>query len=162
MTILLKGDIMIFVKSNDPNLERAGEFFLEELNIPVPEFLCLISVFLVDDIVNPYNPDVEVLGQTHSLDKTKQKVPFIRIDIANKGNVIMTLAHEMVHVKQILEKKLKLEGGVVYWEEGNSNRLAHEAYTQSYFEDMPPWEKEAFTLQGPLYMKWIQHVYIYT
>ena len=58
-------------------------------------------------------------------------------------NILIWLAHEMVHLKQFVRKELwDYESGRVQWKSRSFGRV--------HYDDQP-WEKEAYRLEGELY-----------
>jgi hypothetical protein len=109
------------------------------------------------------NKTLDVEGQCVSEDDTKNP-RYFTIELRNHrddDNIIQTLAHEMVHVKQYaknqLYKKLALAKG------GFSTDSVWEGKTwkpkrkqDRYFDS--PWEIEAYGRELGLYHRWLKHL----
>jgi hypothetical protein len=85
-------------------------------------------------------------GSTIPLDAIDSYVVLIKPK--NLKDMGITLAHEMVHVKQLAKGTLKQVNGITYWN-GKRYRKNHK-----YLE--MPWEIEAFSKQELLFRKTLQ------
>lgn len=93
------------------------------------------------------NKDLETMdGATAPLDIIDSYVVLIKPK--NLKDMGITLAHEMVHVKQLAKGKLKQVNGVNYW---NGKR-----YRKNHRYLNLPWEVEAFSKQELLFRRVIE------
>ena len=105
----------------------------------------LYSVNLPQALIQDYL----IIKKFHILDDNlnKPREFCIELDASMKhsfDNILMWLAHEMVHLKQFVRKELwDYESGSVQWK---SKR-----YVRSPEYDDMPWEREAYRLEGELY-----------
>ena len=96
-------------------------------------------------------------GYCHILDDNlnKPREFCIELDASMKhsfDNILMWLAHEMVHLKQFVRKELwDYEIGAVQW---NTKRYS----SSMKYNDMP-WEKEAYRLEDKLYYEFAEWYY---
>lgn len=75
----------------------------------------------------------------------------INISVRKRKGQLLTLAHEMVHLRQLARRDLTFTGGVGYWKT-KIFRL-----TDSDYEDHP-WEVEAYEMEKPLYQRCSQYL----
>lgn len=119
--------------------------------------LLLKEKFLQDleiDIVN--DPSVKVCGEVYTINTDSRRRPtdfeIVLNPTMSKKRMLMTLAHEMIHVKQYITGQLKhLERrGVTRWE----GQIFKE--DTRYFDQ--PWEIDAFGREPGLYTYYREHV----
>ena len=95
-------------------------------------------------------------GYCHIVDDSlaKPREFMIELDASMRHsfeNILIWLAHEMVHLKQFVRKELwDYESGRVQWKSRTYGRLNH---------DDQPWEKEAYRLEGILYDEFAEWYY---
>lgn len=130
-------------------LEQAVSFCIDELNLS--RFKAFIDIMVPRK--RGYFPG-EVGGYASS---DREHIPgegnvwMCEIELANvsRAEMLSTLCHEMVHVKQYLRKELignKWKGKV------------HKTAERDPFEFNSPWEKEAYSLEDKLFKKMQKNV----
>lgn len=88
--------------------------------------------------------DCEGMGMTIPVDIIDSYVVVIQTTMSIK-DIGLTLAHEMVHVKQMAKGTLKIVNGTNYW--------AGKRYTKRTKYLDQPWEQDAFARQEILFRK---------
>lgn len=151
MQVKVKG----FTKQQTKELTEAAHFFAKKLMDP------RMVRNIVLDIERTKTSDVE--GECVDEDGTKNPRWFTVNLRGNPGDddLIKTLAHEMVHVKQ--HAKNELQCGVVV--PGKGGLAVHSKWMgkiwkpgrrEDHYYDSP-WEIEAYGREVGLYQKWIEH-----
>lgn len=122
-------------------LRFAVSFFISQL-IPRKRILDL-SVSLIPELCNQYG----VYGECWENDS---HVFNIRLDKdLNRSELIKTLGHEMVHVKQFSRRELQFGCG--------KDRWFGKEYPITTPYSRQPWEKEALKLEKKLYLDYLQY-----
>ena len=122
-------------------LRLAASFFISQL-IPRKRILDL-SVSLTPELCTQYG----VYGECWENDS---HVFNIRLDKdLNRSELIKTLGHEIVHVKQFARRELQFGCG--------KDRWFGKAYPITTPYSRQPWEKEAEKLEKELFVMYIQH-----
>lgn len=88
--------------------------------------------------------DCEQLGYTVPVDILDSYVVIIKPSMSIKS-IGVTLAHEMVHVRQMAKGILKIKNGVNYW--------CGKRYTKRIKYLDQPWERDAFARQELVFRK---------
>lgn len=132
---------MIYVEVTGPNeewnthLKETCYLFLRELNIFKRTIPLDININLVKLKAHGYcefNADFLCPEITISIKKT-----------INEKEMILTLAHELVHARQYLRKQLRIDGREKYW--------------MGVLSENEEWETEAYAFEQKLYgtyLKW--------
>ena len=98
------------------------------------------------------NPDHPIVGYAacESEDDEKPRHFYMALLRDDPANMLVTLAHEMVHIKQhaLEEMKKFMHNGVMY-----CRFLGYDYPVDSLYDDMP-WEQEAYALELPLVSSW--------
>ena len=140
-------------KQRSADLEEAARFFANLLMDPR-----MVRNLEIDVEVEP---GLDVMGECVNEDDTKNSRYFtIRLSRNHSDDIIKTLAHEMVHVKQYakneLGKQLRVSrGGLKITTQWQGNDWNPKRKEDAYFD--APWEIEAYGREVGLYAKWIQH-----
>jgi hypothetical protein len=140
-------------KQRSADLEEAAQFFANLLMDPR-----MVRNLEIDVEVEP---GLDVMGECINEDDTKNSRYFtIRLNRNHSDDIIKTLAHEMVHVKQYakneLGKQLRVSrGGLKITTQWQGNDWNPKRKEDAYFD--APWEIEAYGREVGLYAKWIQH-----
>jgi len=127
-----------------------------------PTYNSIIMVSYVDHLMKKLGieciPDVEVninitneaLDSTTDMGHTWGDSDEMNITITTKNCSIvdrmLTLAHEMVHVKQYLLGELSTDNGYLEWHGEPAKKYKKES--------RPPWEVEAYALESELLKTW--------
>jgi hypothetical protein len=105
---------------------------------------------------------LDIMGECINEDDMKNSRYFtIRLERNHTDDIIKTLAHEMVHVKQYakneLGKQLRVSrgGGLKITTEWQGKVWNPKRKEDAYFD--APWEIEAYGREVGLYAKWIQY-----
>ena len=143
-----------FTEKQQDVLERAARFFAAQLMDP------RMVRNLVLDIERNRNSDVQ--GECVS-EEDKKNPRWFTITLRGKktdDDMVKTLAHEMVHVKQYakneLSKQMRLTRGGI----GIGSKWHGEWWTPKKKEDAywdAPWEIEAYGREVGLYQKWFDN-----
>lgn len=132
---------MIYVGVTGPNeewnnhLKESCYFFLKELNITKKTIPLDINIILVKLKAHGYcefNDDFHYPEITISIKKS-----------ISEKEMILTLAHELVHARQYLRKQLRIDGREKYW--------------MGVLSENEEWETEAYEFEQKLYgayLKW--------
>ena len=140
-------------KQRSADLEKAAQFFANLLMDPR-----MVRNLEIDVEVEP---GLDVMGECINEDDTKNSRYFtIRLNRNHSDDIIKTLAHEMVHVKQYakneLGKQLRVSrGGLKITTQWQGNDWNPKRKEDAYFD--APWEIEAYGREVGLYAKWLQH-----
>lgn len=140
-------------KQRSADLEEAAQFFANLLMDPR-----MVRNLEIDVEVEP---GLDVMGECINEDDTKNSRYFtIRLNRNHSDDIIKTLAHEMVHVKQYakneLGKQLRVSrGGLKITTQWQGNDWNPKRKEDAYFD--APWEIEAYGREVGLYAKWLQH-----
>lgn len=140
-------------KQRSADLEEAAQFFANLLMDPR-----MVRNLEIDVEVEP---GLDVMGECVNEDDTKNSRYFtIRLNRNHSDDIIKTLAHEMVHVKQYakneLGKQLRVSrGGLKITTQWQGNDWNPKRKEDAYFD--APWEIEAYGREVGLYAKWLQH-----
>lgn len=140
-------------KQRSADLEEAAQFFANLLMDPR-----MVRNLEIDVEVEP---GLDVMGECVNEDDTKNSRYFtIRLNRNHSDDIIKTLAHEMVHVKQYakneLGKQLRVSrGGLKITTQWQGNDWNPKRKEDAYFD--APWEIEAYGREVGLYAKWVQH-----
>ena len=84
-------------------------------------------------------------GQLEQLDDKRREFSIVLDKNMNTENIIRTVIHEMIHVKQYIRKEMDSE--VI----GQHMRWKSKMYPSDIKYDDMPWEKEAYRLESKLY-----------
>jgi len=123
-------------------LKEAAEFFASKL------FSKRLSPNIYLEIM--LKRDLDVLGYCAFTDLDHPRPRDFEIELLNKvplDELLQTLAHEMVHVKQYAKGELKDVGG------GKRFKWAKQVYDDTEYTSRP-WEIEAFTKEVELYREY--------
>lgn len=145
-----------FSQKKTADLKRAAIFFADQLMDP----RMVRNITL--DIER--NSKLDVIGECVDEDDVRNPRWFtitLRDKIGEEEDIIKTLAHEMVHVKQYAKNELARQMRVT---RGNGFKLATkwkgELWMPKRKEDAywdAPWEIEAYGREVGLYHKWVEH-----
>ena len=91
--------------------------------------------------------DCEGMGYTVPIDVLDSYVVIIKPSLSIK-DIGLTLAHEMVHVRQMAKGILKVENGVSYWRGKKYSK-------KTKYLDMP-WEQDAFSKQELIFRRAVE------
>jgi hypothetical protein len=101
--------------------------------------------------------DPKTMSQTmgHATQKKDNKF-YLGVDFhVSKVRFIRTLAHELVHIKQMEDGRLSFEGNMITFD---GDKMTYDEYQERYHsDDIPKFEDEAFTLERELQNKYFQH-----
>jgi hypothetical protein len=125
----------------------ALEFFKKELGIK-SDIVLVQSKSSFDPIS---------MSQTHGHASAKKDNKFyVGIDFnETKNRFIRTLAHELVHVKQMEDNRLRFEDNKIIFDE---EKMTYDEYQKKYHsDDIPKFEDEAFTLERVLQNKYAEN-----
>jgi hypothetical protein len=95
--------------------------------------------------------DYEFLG--HCLPEEDIKNPrYFTIILQKNKEMLRTLAHEMVHLKQYAKNELAIDDDAIYW---YGDIWRPKGKQHKYFDS--PWELEAYGRDFGLYYRWIEY-----
>ena len=152
MQITITG--MVGKRKEKALLKQAAEFFAAQLMDPR-----MVRNLVIDLEVRK---DFDVMGEC--IDEDGFRNPrFFTIGLKNQdiNEMIKTLGHEMVHVKQ--HAKNELQGGIMAMTRGGlklSSKWMGEIWKPKGKEDAyydSPWEIEAYGREVGVFQKWIAH-----
>jgi predicted ABC-type ATPase len=122
----------------------ALKFFKKELDIKS-------DVVLVQ---SNFTFDPKKMTQTfgHATEKRGNKF-YLAIDLKqSKNKFIRTLAHELVHIKQMEDNRLRFDGNMIIFD---GEKMTYNEYLEKYHsDDIPKFEDEAFTQERELQNKY--------
>lgn len=147
-------------RNNDiPLLADAMVFFLNELFKKKKQNLFSLDITLVDTIVNN-DSDLELRGECSYYELPSKKKHFnIKLAQDNPANELVdTLAHEIVHLHQIVTGKLKFDSSGWYWKGAFIGSGTPYTHTESDYFNLP-WEVEADLKQRLLCKKFYADMY---
>ena len=145
------GGIMLLdvaMRSSDRKLliESCINFYAEKLNIKRKNFLLI--AFTVKGLRKNENSNgfVANLKKKYLVDPTQRAYVMNLDSRLNTYDLVETIAHEMVHIKQKVLGQLRYEGKTTYW-------LGKKVICSkiNYFDQ--PWEQEAWSKQKLLAMQ---------
>lgn len=133
---------MIFVDVTGANSTRlknklisAAYFYLKELKVS--------SRTNLDVIIRLTNTDVHGYCDYNYDDSDKEITIELNKQLSH-NELLLALAHEMVHAKQYVKKELRTINGLNYWKGAT--------FSQTKFVDnMVPWEQEAYFREKELF-----------
>jgi len=126
--------------------KNALEFFKKELGIK-SDIVLVQSKSSFDPIS---------MSQTHGHATAKKDNKFyVAIDFnETKNRFIRTLAHELVHVKQMEDNRLRFEDNKIIFDD---EKMTYDEYQEKYHsDDIPKFEDEAYTLERVLQNKYAE------
>jgi len=126
--------------------KNALEFFKKELGIK-SDIVLVQSKSSFDPIS---------MSQTHGHATAKKDNKFyVAIDFnETKNRFIRTLAHELVHVKQMEDNRLRFEDNKIIFDD---EKMTYNEYQEKYHsDDIPKFEDEAYTLERVLQNKYAE------
>lgn len=133
-------------------LEDSAEFYGQTL---MRKDLCHnvgLDIVLYKDMDRAYGTK-DILGWCGILDDNMSRPREFQIDLCTRQGttrMLMTLAHEMVHLSQFAQGRLRhLNDGSTMW---NKKKL-HRAKGEKLKYKNLPWEEEAFSREGDLFVK---------
>ena len=133
-------------------LEDSAEFYGQTL---MRKNLCHnvgLDIVLYKDMDRAYGTK-DILGWCGILDDNMSRPREFQIDLCTRQGttrMLMTLAHEMVHLSQFAQGRLRhLNDGSTMW---NKKKL-HRAKGEKLKYKNLPWEEEAFSREGDLFVE---------
>jgi hypothetical protein len=133
-------------------LEDSAEFYGRSL---MRKDLCHnvgLDIVLYKDMDRAYGTK-DILGWCGILDDNMSRPREFQIDLCTRQGttrMLMTLAHEMVHLSQFAQGRLRhLNDGSTMW---NKKKL-HRAKGEKLKYKNLPWEEEAFSKEGDLFVE---------
>ena len=151
MQLTIKG----FGKKKTAELEEACQFFADQLMDPR-----MVRNLIID--IERYK-NLDVCGECINEDDTRNPRWFtINLrDGKDDEDIVKTLAHEMIHVRQHAKNQLK--SGVMVATKGSiamRSKWMGKVWKPGRNEDPyfdSPWEVEAYGREVGLYHKWVEH-----
>ena len=137
----------MFVLANIPKKQRpiikaAAEFYTKELLSPQMRRVCAVAISMSNTLsIDGYTDVIEC----NDANKPREFAIALR-NFKQLKRVLITLAHEMVHVKQYAYNEMNET--MTRWR-GRKIDVSSIAYTDH------PWEIEAFWLEGALYKRFV-------
>jgi hypothetical protein len=109
------------------------------------------------DLEIKIDPNFEWLGGCYPDDDSR--FPRFFVITLNPSSIeddmIQTLAHEMVHLRQFARRQAVISGDIAIWNGERYKIFEHDETTESYRS--MPWEEEAFSKELELYKKWLNY-----
>jgi hypothetical protein len=132
---------------NEDYINNALHFLKKELGIQS-------EVVLVQS-KSGFDSDTMTQTMGHATHKRDNKF-YLGIDFhQSKVRFVRTLAHELVHIKQMEDNRLSFEGNMIVFD---GDKMTYDEYQEKYHsDDIPKFEDEAFTLERELQNKYFQH-----
>lgn len=125
-----------------------------------PNFLGKIAEFVINVLeINHYNADAHIqmadtLDQPSMCEMDNNGNFFVLVQAGmDEKHIVKFIAHELVHVRQVLEGSLKILDEVVIWRDKSYPHPEFES--DEYF--LAPWEMEARALEDWVFHKWVNN-----
>ena len=141
-------------------LEDSAEFYGKTL---MRKDLCKnidLDIFLYKNMDRSYETE-NILGWCGILDDNMTRPREFQIDLCTRQGttrMLLTLAHEMVHLSQFAQSRLKhFDDGTTMWNRPGKppHRIEwlHRAKSEKFNYKELPWEDEAFSREGELFIE---------